>query len=290
MLYRNFSSQLELDAHYDVERAVPDFESFLTKFATGSEAVRSSSPQHLDVSFGPTVDERLDLFPAEKSAGDRPPIVVFVHGGYWRMSDGRDYSFVASGLSSTAALSVVNYTLAPKAPLSEIVRQVRAAIAWTWSNAERIGGDRDRLYVVGHSAGAHLTVMSALTDWAGDYGLPSDIVKGAFAISGLYDLRPLPYTFVSPALQLTGRDILTLSPVLLDLPEDAPSLRVAYGADETTEFIRQSESLVAHWQRSGLIAKPIVMTRRDHFSIVLDLADPNSNVVREIADFIWAGR
>lgn len=285
MLYRNFSTQAELDAVYDVEAAVPDFQGYLDQFEQANLKTRSELEHTPDVPFALATDEWLDIFPADP-VNAQPPIVIFDHGGYWRLSEGRDYDFVTQGLHRHAAVNVVNYTLALKAPMWELVRQVRASVAWTWHNADRIGGDRDRIYVVGHSAGAHLSVMAALTDWAGEYGLPSHLVKGAYALSGLYDLRPLPYTFVGPALQLGTREILDLSPMLCDLPAVAPKLRVAYGDGETSEFIRQSDDFLLRWQQAGLPGDLTVRSERDHFSIVLDLADPESDLVRDIATFI----
>lgn len=285
MLYRNFATQAELDAAYDVEKAVPNFQGYLDQFEQANLRTRSELIYKADVPFGLGVDERLDLFPIEL-ANERVPIVVFVHGGYWRLSNGRDYDFVARGLHRHAAVNVVNYTLAPKAPIWEIVRQVRAAIAWSWHNADKTGGDRDRIYVVGHSAGAHLAVMAALTDWAGDFGLPADLVKGAYAMSGLYDLRPLPYTFIGPSLQLSPREIFDLSPMLRDLPATAPRLKMAYGGAETCEFIRQTDDFFQRWKQAGLCGYLSVRAERDHFSIMLDLANPESDLVRDIAGFL----
>lgn len=264
---------------------MPDFQGYLDRFQALNTHVQGSLAHEPAVRFGPTLDERLDLFPARKP-NDKPPIVIFVHGGYWRLSDGRDYDFVAGGLHTFAAVNVVNYTLAPKAALGEIVRQVRAAVAWSWVNSDRLGGDRERIYVVGHSAGAHLAVMAGLTDWAGEYGLPADVIKGVYAMSGLYDLRPFPYSFIGPALQLTARDILELSPMLCDLPASAPPLRIAYGQDETPEFIRQSNDFLARWRQSGLHADLAVRPGRDHFSIMLDMAERGSDLVGDIASFV----
>lgn len=285
MLYRDFSTQADLDAVYDVEAAVPDFQGYLDQFEQANLRTRSELEYKPDVPFGLGIDERLDLFPAAPMSG-RPPIVIFVHGGYWRLSQGRDYDFVARGLHRHAAVNVVNYSLAPKVPIWEIVRQVRAAIAWSWHNADKVGGDRDRIYVIGHSAGAHLTVMAALTDWTREYGLPADLVKGAYAMSGLYDLRPLPYTFIGPALQLSTREIFDLSPMLRDLPAEAPQLRIAYGDAETSEFIRQSDDFLLRWQQAGLHGDLSLRNARDHFSIMLDLADPESDLVRDISAFL----
>jgi arylformamidase len=135
---------------------------------------------------------------------------------------------------------VTNYALCPAVTIDEVVRQTRAAVAWAYRNARSFGGDPERLHVAGHSAGGHLVAMVLATDWPGDYGLPADIIKGATAISGLFDLAPFPYTFLQPKVQLTWDQVRRNSPIL-HLPATAPPLLVAYGEDETAEFKRQSE-------------------------------------------------
>ena len=129
----------------------------------------------------------------------------------------------------------VNYSLAPKVRLDEIVRQIRAAVAWTYHNAPGFGGDRERIYISGHSAGGHLSAMALATDWAGEYGLPAQVLKGGFMISGLYDLRPLRYSFVQPALQLDGDQVSRLSPLFAIPKRDAEAV-ITVGGAEPGEF------------------------------------------------------
>ena len=125
--------------------------------------------------------------------------------------------------------------------IDEIVRQCRAAVAWTYRNAESFGGDRDRIYVTGNSAGGHLAAMLALTDWEAIYGLPANVIKGACPFSGLYDLTPLRFTWLQPKLQLDAEQILRSSP-MSNIRSNAPPLLLVWGADETQEFWRQSEA------------------------------------------------
>src|SRR5881394_1895931 len=145
---------------------------------------------HLDLRYGDAPGETIDLFPARKGDGS---CLMFIHGGYWRSLDKKDFSFLAPALVGAGiSLAVVNYDLCPKVSIEEIVRQMLRASRWLWLHAEDYGMDQDRLYVSGHSAGGHLAAMLMCAQWpAFDSQLPKDLWKGGLAISGIYDLRPL---------------------------------------------------------------------------------------------------
>ena len=265
MLYRNFSTQEELDAQYNLQNSVPDFGHHVNFFVTESQKARERLACQLSIPCGPTLAERVDVFPAGRNA----PILVFIHGGYWYRFSSKDFSFVAEGpVSSGVTTILIDYALCPAVTLDEIVRQSRAAVAWVYSNAEDIGGDRERIFVSGHSAGGHLATMVSLTDWEGDYGLPPDIVKGAFPISGLYDLRPFPYTYLQPKLQLTWGEVLRNSPIL-NLPDEAPSMMAVVGGEETPELLRQSEDFLAAWQAKGLDGDLLSLPKKNHYDVLI---------------------
>ena len=274
MLYRGFSTQEQLDEQYNLRESVPDFPAYERFYKEQSEKIREQLECQLDVPFGPTLDERLDIFPAARSGA---PVLVFIHGGYWHTFSSKEFSFVARGpVSAGVTTVVINYTLCPKVTIEEIVRQCRAAVAWLYGNAEAFGGDRTRMYVSGHSAGGHLTAMLALTDWEGEYGLPADIIKGCCPISGLFDLRPFPYTYLQPKLQLTWGEVLRNSPILR-LPDRAPPLLVSYGGEETPELRRQSDDFLGAWRSRGLRGEHLPQPGKDHFSAIdgfLDVGSP----------------
>ena len=277
-LYRDFTSQEELDAHYNVLGNVADPDAIIAAWARRSEEAVGHLPCRLDQRYGPTLAEYCDVFPA----GPGAPVHVFIHGGYWRRFSARDHDFVAPKLVAAGlTVVVVNYALCPVVTLDEIVRQVRAAIAWTYVNARRFDADPDRLTISGHSAGGHLTAMALLTDWVGDYGLPADLIKGAVAISGLYDLGFLPYCYVQPKVQATWDQVRRLSPIH-HLPAAAPHLLVAVGADEPDEFRRQSRDFHAAWRSAGLPGAFHESPGKHHLTVLEELEDAGSELTQAL--------
>ncbi|HLI61124.1 MAG TPA: alpha/beta hydrolase [Solirubrobacteraceae bacterium] len=291
MLYRDFATQAEIDAQYHVSLRRPDYAEVERRMAELSAGVRRDHPAaRLGVRFGATLSEHLDVFCAgAPEAGGPRPVLVFIHGGYWRAGNAADWSLVATGPNAHGIdVAVTNYTLAPAASIDEITRQSRAAVAWLHAHAAEWGGDPNRIHVAGHSAGGHLTAMVLATDWAGDYGLPADLVKGGVPLSGLYDLRPFPYSYLAPALQLSRRTVETQSPLLLPVdPARAHVPRiVAWGGGETDEFVRQSRAYAAHCRAAGIEVRELPLGADDHFDAVLQLADPDSELTRAITEHV----
>ena len=278
MFYQGYDRE-GLDAQYFMRARHPDWEDYFNKWDEWSNRVRNQRPCELDVAFGDHLDETVDVFPA---IGADSPIHVFIHGGYWQAMNKKDFSYVADGfVDGGASLVVVNYTLAPDANIDEIVRQCRAALAWVWSNSDGIG-DRNRIYVSGHSAGGHLTAMMMATDWpAFGGGLPADLVKGACAISGLFDLEAMRLCYVNDKLQLTEEQVARQSPINT-LPTRAAPLIITVGGDETREFHRQTDDYARRCLEAGLspdVMKPVGL---NHYTIVDALGDPNHELTRAI--------
>lgn len=281
MLYRDFATQEELDAEYNLTAIFPESAASYEVFCEReSERVRSELDHLLNVPFGPTLAEHVDLYPA----GETAPVLIYVHGGFWYLRTSQEFGFVARGpISRGIATVIVNYDLCPRVTIDEIVRQTRAAVAWVYENARSFGGDAGRIHIAGHSAGGHLVAMLLATDWEGEYGLPGDVVKSAAAISGLYDLAPFPYTFLQPQLQLGWDQVLRNSPVL-HIPDAAPPLLVAYGEEETDEFKRQSEAFLSAWRANGLDGERLLLAGKNHYEVIdgfLDAESPLCSAVLE---------
>ncbi len=275
-VYRGYD-QAGLDEQYNNRARFPDFTRHFEAWGDWSRKTRTQLPRYLDLPFGTSESERLDIFPAEKPGA---PLYLFIHGGYWYSLDKSDYSYVAEGLRPHGvATAVNNFGLAPAHDMDEIVRQNRAALAWLYRNAEDYGYDRDRIYAAGHSAGGHLAAMLLATDWlAWGSDLPTDLVKGACAIGGIFDLEPIRLSFLNEKLHLTKGQVARHSPLSQSYKRKAPLLLIV-AKDESPEFHRQSEEMAAFWRTLGYPADLAVPESLDHFDVVNQLIDPDCPLV-----------
>jgi len=172
------------------------------------------------------------------------------------------------------AVAMVNYTLAPKAKMDEIVRQNRAAVAWLHRHAEEYGIDPARIHVAGHSAGGHLTTMLLETSWR-EFGLERNPVRGACSISGLYDLEPIRLCYLNEVLGLDAVTAERNSPIR-HLPKQSPPLILSVGTGETDEFLRQQADFAQVWRGAGLPLEIADQPGDHHFEIVGRLGQTNS--------------
>ncbi|MBX9607658.1 MAG: alpha/beta hydrolase, partial [Gammaproteobacteria bacterium] len=276
---RQFTTQEEIDQQYNIEVAVGDMRPYVEWFVNGSARARDELDCVLDVPFGPTRDETLDIFPA---AEPNAPVLVFIHGGYWRILSSKEFSLVARGpVARGVTVVVTNYSLCPKVTLAEITRQSRAAVSWVVNNIARYNGNPERLYVAGHSAGGQQVGMLVATDWLGEYGLPPNIIKGGMPISGLFDLRPFRHSWLQPKLQLNA-DLIERQSPLFHVPEQGPPLLVTLGGDESEEFHRQSADYVAAWRARGLAATELAQPGKNHLTAIAGFEDPQSALMEAL--------
>ena len=287
-LYRDFVSSAEIDAQYNAGAAVADAGAYLRGYAraqrrTARERLRSE----LDIAYGPTLDETLDIFPADVPDA---PVFVFIHGGYWRALSSKDFSCVATGLQASGITTVVvNYSLCPKVTIDEITRQCRAAVAWTLGRIGAHGGDPARVAVGGHSAGGHLTAMCLRARWDEDYGLARDPLAAAVLVSGIYDLEPLRHSYLQPAIRLDDGIVARNSPLFAVRPCATPLL-VTWGGDESAEFARQSTASTRRGARPATASELLAQAGANHFSAIDGFEDAASPTCRWLADRLGAAR
>jgi arylformamidase len=256
---------------FNTRGGIPDHARIFTRWSKESAHVRRTSAALRDLPYGETSGERLDFYPASRSGA---PLLVFIHGGWWRAMDKSDFAFIAPAYARAGFnVALTNYTLAPAASIAEIVQQQLRALAWLYRNGEKYDFDPERIVVAGHSAGGHLSAMMLAAQWPlfGER-LPADLVKGAVLISGLYDLEAVRMAdSVNADLQLTPEDVAIVSPAWMPQANPAPFI-TAVGGLESEEFKRQNALIARQWKSShhADIALPGV----NHFTICDDFATP----------------
>ena len=271
------------DRQYNARAMIPDHEQIFERGRKRSEEARASLACRLDIPYGGSPAEKLDIFPAE---GRSEALLVFIHGGYWRSRDKSDFSYLAPAfVGRGVTLALPNYGLCPKVGIEDIVKQNLLAIAWLWHYGARYGVNPGRLYVAGHSAGAHLTAMMLAARW-NTYmpELPHNLVKGGLAVSGIYDLEPLVHApFVNRDLKLDQALARRLSPVNIPPATTAP-LFTAVGGDESDEFRRQNALIARTWRYA--FAGDIAMPGCNHLTVLERLADPDSALFKGTMDMM----
>ena len=265
-----------LEREYNPRLAAPDFQAYLDAQASRSAKTRDELTGSLDMRYGDGPLQTIDIFPAKTP---NAPIHVFIHGGYWRGLDKNFYSYIAEPLvAAGATVAMLNYDLAPTLTIGGIVGQTADAVRWLHANARQVGGDPDRLYLSGHSAGAHLAAMMLARDWAGE-GRPADIVKGVVAVSGVYELEPVTMLKVNSEIGLTADEAASNS-LIANLPRPVCPILVAVGGGETPDWIRQSADFAKLCRERGLTTDYWEIGRENHFSICDRMGEARHPLVR----------
>jgi arylformamidase len=264
--------QQALDDAYDQTIYAPNRDQVINRRVINSAHTRALLGEPQRVAYGPSPIEALDIFRTERP---KAPVNIFIHGGAWRRNRAADYAVQAETFVRAGAHHVlldfcnVDDTGGDLMPM---VDQVRRAVAWVHRNAESFGGDPGRLYLTGHSSGAHLSGCVVTTDWKAR-GMPENILKGALLISGMYDLAPVRRSKRSAYVKFTDEVEHQLS-AIRHLDRLSTPLVLAHGTCETPEFQRQTRDFHAAVKAAGKPVELLVAEGYNHFEIIETLANP----------------
>ena len=262
----------------------PGMGDHVRRYEELSEELVRSMPGELDVPYGPAGPRQtLDIF---TPGTGKAPVLIFIHGGYWYFNskDPRRFparEFIPRGI----AWVPINYRLVPTVTMTEVVADVRNAVRWLYEHGADYGCDPERIYVSGNSAGGHLAAELISDDWPDRYGLPADVVKGACAISGLYDLEPLLECEPNEKLRLDLESARRYSPIYHLSRQPAPAI-IACGANESAEFRRQTGNYAERCTQAGYPVTHMEIEGHDHFSIIGELANTDSPLFQAIIGMI----
>ncbi|WP_250527354.1 alpha/beta hydrolase [Caballeronia sp. GAWG2-1] len=277
-----YASPNDISLQLDLINHMWDQAPYYEFLVSQSQMCRRANNCLEDVRVGPRHEERIDVYLAENAGA---PIVVFVHGGWWRGGTRKEFGICANGLNRRGYTVVMaDYPLCPVATIPDITQATRAAIVWAYENADGINGDPERIFVVGHSAGGQQAGMVAVTDWA-SYGVPGNIVKGVVPMSGIFDMYPFKSSWLQPWLQLTGDTVRSESAVL-NIGKNVPPLLVMVGAEESVEFHRQAQQFVDALMAHGHCAKYLDVDGEDHSTMLFQMGSPESPVTNAIVAFL----
>ncbi len=270
--YKGFRAD-EMEYQFNPRESVPEYPELAKIRAAQAKKVRESAKSWLDVAYGSSQRERLDIYAADQAGG---PVLVYIHGGYWRSGSKEDNcNFVPIFTTRGVTAVLLEYDLCPEVTVTDIVGQTRAAIGWVYKNITRYGGDPSRTFVSGHSAGGHLTAMALAHDWTQE-GLPQDCIKGAVATSGVYDLDMVIKISVQEQVRMTPQIAKQNNP-FLNPPRIQCPLVVAVGAAEPKGWQQMSEDYFNYCKQQGMNADYLVVPEANHYTMsekLLDATNP----------------
>ncbi len=270
---------INYEVEYDNRARVPEHVEIFARWHRDAESYRGAARNaELGVSYGPSPRQNIDLFPAQNDGPDTP-LALFIHGGWWRTLAPGEFSHMAAGPNAHGvSVAVAGYDLCPQVSIAAIIAQMRNACLFLWRKRRR------RIMVYGHSAGGHLAACMVATDWKTlDPSAPADLVPAAYAVSGIFDLAPLPQISVNQDLKLDDKSARDCSPLYWRVPAGR-SLDVVVGGLESNEFLRQSKTIADAWRQDMVQTRYEAVRGANHFDVIDPLSDANSAMTGRVVE------
>ena len=251
----------------------PNMAVVMKRIEVQAAAARARLGEPEQFSYGELSIERLFVYRSER---ENAPVQIFVHGGAWHIGSALGGIYKAESVVNAGGHAVLvefGDVDDEGVSLADLARQVRSAVAWVYKNAGEFGGDRDQLFVSGHSSGGHLAGVILTTDWVRNFGLPANIIKGGLCSSGMFDLEPVRLSKRDSYLHLTDQEEYELSSQRHIDKLSAPII-IAYATEETPEFKRQSQDFAAAVIAAGKPVRLLVAAGYNHVEFTETYASP----------------
>ncbi|MDY8137709.1 alpha/beta hydrolase [Aquimarina sp. 2201CG5-10] len=274
----NLKTLMTPNNQLDLRSQHPDFQFFLDINENESERIRKSYNCYLDLKYGESPLQSLDIFPSNIP---NSPILIFIHGGYWRSLDKKSYSFVAEPfIKNDITTCIINYRLIPTVNMETVLSDIAASIQWIQKKAFQYNGNSNEVILSGHSAGGHLALMTYLMN----ENLRSNI-KAIYSLSGIFDLAPIKNSYLNEVLQLSQDDVETYSVSNKDLSHLKCPVLLSVGSNETIFFIEESKNLYTKNRLKASI-EYYEYQELNHYQIVHKLGQEDSSLVNLILEKI----
>ncbi len=253
-----------------------NYRPFIDEYKSKSHIARSKVKSKI-YKYGKNSSHKIEITVSDFSSNDRlRPLLVFIHGGYWQELSLEESFFSAIHANKNKiGLAAINYTLAPKVTIDQIVDECQSAIEWIFEHSNELGFDSKKIVIAGSSAGAHLAAMYSLKR--------KPIYKhyGNILVSGIYNIQPLIKTSIDEALRLDPDEALRNSPLFYELNDFPPTI-VAWGEIETDQFKKQSKIFANKLIEERIPVRTIEIKNKNHFDVILDLADYDTPLGMEL--------
>jgi arylformamidase len=282
VVYQGYTQE-ELAAQYAVHASVPDLGAYMKESGELAAKAREEFPGIYDIPYGKLDIQKLDIYAPANAAN--APVLIDIHGGGWTQGSKDTRSINTDAITSKGVIWVpIDYGLAPDHSMTEIVDHVRQAVAWVYKNIAEYGGDPNRIYVSGNSAGGHLTATTTMPGWHAGYGIPADTIKGACAMSGVYDLNALVLQGSegpNGALKMDDETAYAMSPEFHINPDSGP-LVIGVGEPELDEFKRQSLTYAEACSSAGLDVSVVMVPGAHHFAMSREFANTDGELYKAV--------
>ena len=268
------------EEHFNLRKRHASGKFHLLKNEIESLIARISLKSSLDISYGDTLGQKLDIFPAKDK---NSPVFVFIHGGYFRALDKKSYNYIAKPFVKNAVTTVIiNYDLAPKVKVSQIIEQNIKAFEWIYNNIKNYNGDSKKIFICGHSVGAFLCAKILEYDYSKEI---KESIIGVALLSGIYDLTKIEESYLNEDLHLLKNDVKELSP-LFNKIKKAPYTIIAVGDKETEEFIKQSKMYIKKLKQENVLSEFMLLKDKNHYTVSRMLSNTKNLLMEKILELL----